>query len=80
MTPQEKAKELLEKYLRIEDKTTFYWEPYYDRRCLDEEVKDHAKKCALITIDEIVSACEYNNVESLNTDWWNKVRISLNAL
>lgn len=32
------------------------------------------KDCALICVDEIISACEHNYVESLNTDWWNKVK------
>jgi hypothetical protein len=54
MKPEEKAVELVEKYLRIEDDTTFYWEPYYDRKYIDDEVLDHAKKCALIAVDEII--------------------------
>lgn len=31
------------------------------------------KQCTLICVEEIISACEYNFVESYNTDWWNKV-------
>jgi len=40
----------------------------------------HRKKCALIAVDEIINACEYNRVESYNTDWWNKVKIEINKL
>lgn len=53
--PKEKAKELIEKFLRIEDDTTFYWEPYYDTRCMDEEVLPHAKKCAILVCAEMIN-------------------------
>ncbi len=53
-SPKEKAKELVNKYLRIEDTTTFYWNGYYDQRMFDEEVLPHAKKCAIIAVDEIM--------------------------
>jgi len=42
--------------------------------------KELAKKCAKIVVDEIIKACEYNNVESYNTDWWNKVKQEINNL
>ena len=32
MNPKEKAKDLIEKYLRLEDDTLFYWNGYYDRQ------------------------------------------------
>jgi hypothetical protein len=80
MTPKEKAKELVEKYLRIEDDTTFYWEAYNDTRYLDDEVLPHAKKCALIVVDEIISACKYNNIELYSTDWWKKVKQEIEKL
>jgi asparagine synthetase A len=80
MTPKEKAKELIQKYLRLEDDTMFYWEPYYDRRCWDNEVLIHAKKCALICVNEIYSGI-YNYLkdtdELQNADrefaYWNNV-------
>ena len=37
MNPKEKAKDLIEKYLRLEDDTLFYWNGYYDRQMLDED-------------------------------------------
>lgn len=39
-----------------------------------------AKACALLCVDEIISACEFNNVETYNTDWWNKVKAELEKL
>jgi hypothetical protein len=41
---------------------------------LDYESDVAIKELCTICIDEIISACEYNNVESWNTDWWNKVK------
>lgn len=45
-------------------------------------VKDFelAKQCAIVAVKEIISACEYNNVESHNTEWWNKVESELQKL
>lgn len=38
------------------------------------------KLLASICVDEIISACEYNNVESYNSDWWNKVKKEIQKL
>ena len=38
------------------------------------------KVFSAFTIKQIINACEYNNVESHNTDWWNKVTEELNKL
>jgi len=51
MKASDKAKKLVEKFLRIEDDTTFYWEPYYDKPYNDDEVLPHAKKCALFCVE-----------------------------
>jgi hypothetical protein len=32
-----------------------------------------AKRCAILCCQKIIAACEFNYVESYNTDWWNKV-------
>ena len=66
---EEKAKELLDKFFNIT--TNFNLVDYGKQR---------AKDCASIAIDEIIFACEYNHVDSYNSDWWEKVRASLNAL
>lgn len=52
--PKEYAKELVEKYLRLEDDTMFYWDAYYHRRMFDEQVLDHAIKCALIDVQNTI--------------------------
>jgi len=39
-----------------------------------------AKLCAIISVNKAISACEYNNVESWNTDWWNKVKNEIKTL
>lgn len=73
MTPQkEKAKELVELYKD-------YVHGYVGSSMLTnyeypEQILKQAKKCALICVDQILEACEYNNVEHWNEDWWNKVK------
>lgn len=82
--PKEYAKELVEKYLRIEDNTTFYWDAYYDRRLFDEQVLYHAKKCALIAVQYIINANPHSN--PLNTEvhstmkFWEQVKTEINNL
>ena len=39
-----------------------------------------AKKCAIITCKEVISACEYNNAESYNTTWWENVVHSIHLI
>lgn len=46
-----KEQDLREKFLRVEDETTFYWDGYYDQRMNDDEVLPHAEKCVQITLD-----------------------------
>ena len=53
---QEEAKRIVERYLRLEDETTFYWCPYLDSRLKDKEVLPHAIKCALICVEEILDS------------------------
>jgi|688.fasta_scaffold2631857_1 hypothetical protein len=65
MTPKEKAEELL-------NKMKLGW--------MHSCTHFMAKKCVLITIDEVIDACEINMVESYNTDWWNKVKQELELL
>jgi hypothetical protein len=66
MTPNKKAEELVNEYLRIEDNTTFYWNTYYDQRMFDDEVISHAKKCALIAVNEVLKAAFYAKDEIYN--------------
>lgn len=39
-----------------------------------------AKASAHIAVDEIISACEYNNVEVWNQHWWNDVKKEIDLL
>lgn len=35
---------------------------------------------SIYMVDGIINACEYNQVESYNTDWWTKVKIEIRKL
>ena len=87
MEAKNKAKELINKYLRIEDDTTFYWESYSDRRYIDDEVFNHAKKCALVAVEEILESqpsyryWDTHDDETPNAiTFWNEVKDELNKL
>jgi len=41
---------------------------------------DKAKQCATIACKEIIEACEYNDVESWNSDWWQKTIESIQII
>lgn len=69
---KEKAKELINKYLRVEDDTFFYWNCYDDTVMKDKEVLNHAKKCALITVDEII-AKHYDDWDE-QSEYWIEVK------
>jgi len=38
------------------------------------ETNADVKVSAIIAVDEVIAACEYNDVEVYNTDWWNEVK------
>jgi hypothetical protein len=61
ITEKEKAEELIDKYLWLQRKLETLASFKY------------AQECAIINVKEIISACEYNHVESYNTEWWNRV-------
>ena len=77
MTPQEKAKDLVDKY----DNTLTYLES-----------KSKAKQCALIAVDEIIKVCPYirhkdwETLEQLNAaniyfvEYWNEVKQEIEKL
>ena len=89
--PKEKAEELVNEYLRIEDNTTFYWNAYDDQRMFDDEVLPHAKKCALIAVDEIIKAFYLNifsdivgnnviNFSERESNYWEEVKQEIEKL
>lgn len=59
-----KAKELIDKF-------TFAGIYFIDG---NQGAKNNALICSQLAIDEIIKACEYNLVESYNTNWWNEVK------
>ncbi len=59
---EQKAKELYE---------MFYFAP--DQDGYHSQNKYRAKVQASLCCNEIIKACEYNNVESYNSDWWKGV-------
>lgn len=70
MTAEEKANELVESF--AETIPVVYYGQLMERDWFT------AKKCAIILCDEIISACEYNHVESYNQIWWEKVKKNIN--
>ena len=59
MTPKEKAKDLVDKYLDIDSKYEYL-------------SYSMAKQCALIAVDEILSLCWNGNM--LAMEYWQKVK------
>jgi hypothetical protein len=65
MTPQEKAKELLDKY----------WIYLRAGLLYDEEAKEDAKQCALIAVDELIKQEKrYNNGTFYPSNYWSEVK------
>lgn len=74
MTAKEKALELYGKGKQLAQESDQYG-----------DVQDHVfeqagRDIALFVVDEIIAACEYNHVESYNTDWWDKVKKEIESL
>jgi hypothetical protein len=72
MGEKEKAKQLFDKF----------WD--YNRDNELESVVNtphwHCVNLAIICVEEIILACEYNDVETHNTDWWKRVIIELEKI
>jgi hypothetical protein len=63
MTPQEKAEELVLKYLRVDNNTREWFNTYI------------AKQCALIAVDElIIEENRYNNNSFYPSKYWQEVK------
>lgn len=56
-----------------------YAEWYDDRNNIIDRIVQ-LKEIVCDVIDDIISACEFNCVESWNTNWWNKVKEEVNNL
>ncbi len=66
MTPQEKAKELVDKYWKY---STY-------------AIQDSAIKCALIAVDEIIKVCneEISNCSDMTYFYWQEVKQAIDKL
>lgn len=75
-----KTKELINKFLRIEDDTFFYWDPGNDMRYTNEEVLPHAKKCALMCVEEIKQVLRIQKLKLWDEQniFWAKVKEEIN--
>lgn len=74
MTPKEKAIELYSKGKELARGADQYGDVQ------DHVFEEAGKEIAAFVIDEIILACEYNHVESYNTDWWEKVKNEIESL
>ena len=72
MTPEEKAKELRDKYIFTS------LDSNDDYETLKLKILIHAKQCALIAVDEILSAIEYLDDDS--EYFWEEVKQELEKL
>jgi len=70
MIPQEKAKELLNKY----------WIYLRANLLYDEEAKEDAKQCALIAVDEIINSVDNEHVSDIFNDYWIDVKEEIEKL
>jgi len=70
MIPQEKAKELLDKY----------WIYLRANLLYDEEAKEDAKQCALIAVDEIINSVDNEHVSDIFNDYWIDVKEEIEKL
>ena len=73
MTPQEKANELIEKYLSLNDN--------FNKPIITDE--QDAVKCAIVAVDEMIK--EFKNSDSLYAtkflaDYWQSVKTELETL
>lgn len=76
MTPQEKAKELMEMYVDVNE---FYNNQYNNKVVIRDY--NFAKQCALITVDElIIEENKYNNGSFYPSNYWQKVKQEIENL
>lgn len=93
MTPEQKAKELIEKYIPYADKKATLVsndDPFFvghGIRYRTKDVRENAKQCAIITVDEILglSYFSYFNHEPTEDDelyknFWQQVKQSIQSL
>lgn len=75
MTPQEKAKELVDHFMDLSDEQEYNTPRYM--------TKEMAIQCALIAVDEVISNIEPSvsmDVISARIKYWEEVKIEINKL
>ena len=75
MTPKEKAKQLVEKYLNASFNCTDCDIPYCDIQCTKLSINE-AKQCALIAVDEILNL----DLSVEGRSYWMEVKIEIEKL
>ena len=68
MTPKEKAEELFNMFIIIDDLSDSTGNSLY--------FNAHAKQCALIAVDEVLSVCWYKK----DMEYWDEVKQEIEAL
>lgn len=80
MTPKEKAKELVDKYLNAPFNCKNCDMPYCDIKCTILTI-GASKICALIAVDELINDCDASSpfeVQRLN--YWQEVKQEINNI
>jgi len=71
MTPYEKTKDLIEKF-----NVKHHHKLGFDVSMMDDQIK----KCALIAVDEILSAGPYSPTQGGMREYWQKVKSELEVM
>ena len=81
MNPQEKAQELVDKYINASFNCKDCNMPFCDIKCTQLSLNE-AKQCALIAVDEIIEAIDWHEFEHPNKefDYWQEVKEEIEKL
>ena len=75
MTPKEQAKDLVDKFLKCKDVSNSYYVI---------PIMEDAKQCALIAVDEIINAIDFDWMEVQNLEsehrYWDEVKEEIKKL
>ena len=76
MTPKEKAKELIEKYLKLDIEIGGQYDGYLTMKMHD------AKQCALVTVDEILKShyALLTGIKPSTYNYWQEVKEEIEKL
>lgn len=77
MTPQEKAKELIDTYIDIENYKNLNLDLFCDECGMNEQP---AKYCAIIAVDEILKEIDNTTLSLVQTEYWQEVKTQIEKL